>query len=80
VLKALPNAEQKSVFTNKQNGKYMLDLKEINRQILIKAGIISSNIELSQLCTSCHQDLFFSHRRDHGKSGRMMAWIGLKSE
>lgn len=55
---------------------YMLDLQDVNRQIMIKAGILPSNIELSLLCTSCNTDLFFSHRKENGQTGRMAAWIG----
>ncbi|MDP5273166.1 peptidoglycan editing factor PgeF [Chengkuizengella axinellae] len=62
----------------KEDGKYMLDLKEINRQILIKAGISSTHISTSKYCTGCNTDLFYSHRIEKGSTGRMMSWIGLK--
>jgi YfiH family protein len=61
----------------KDNGKFMLNLQEMNRQIMIKAGILPSHIEVSNLCTSCHSDFLFSHRKENGKTGRMVAWIGL---
>lgn len=63
---------------DKKNGHFDLDLKIINRQILINAGIVPENIEMSLLCTSCENDLFFSYRRDQGNTGRMVSWIGLK--
>ena len=65
---------------DKGNGHYDLDLKKINRQILIDAGIKANHIELSTWCISCHPDLFYSHRRDHGKTGRMASWIGLRKD
>ncbi|GMX66893.1 peptidoglycan editing factor PgeF [Paenibacillus elgii] len=69
----------RSPFYEKQpNGKYKLNLQQINRQIMIKAGIMPSHIEISGLCTSCRTDLFFSHRKEGGKTGRMAAWIGLR--
>jgi YfiH family protein len=64
----------------KDNGHYWLDLKEINRQIMIKAGIMPMHIEISSLCTSCRPDYFFSHRLEKGKTGRMMSWIGMKEK
>ncbi|MDB5053596.1 MAG: multicopper polyphenol oxidase [Bacilli bacterium] len=67
----------KPVFKKKENGKFMLNLQQLNQQIMIKAGISPSNIEVSELCTSCRTDLFFSHRKENGKTGRMVAWIGL---
>lgn len=59
-------------------GQYNLDLKQLNAQILRNAGV--KNIAVSSLCTSCHKEEFFSHRRDHGKTGRMMAFIGWKED
>ncbi|MEV5025012.1 peptidoglycan editing factor PgeF [Paenibacillus sp. LPE1-1-1.1] len=59
-------------------GKANLDLKEINRQIMIKAGILPIRIELTQWCTGCRRDLFFSHRKEGGLTGRMASWIGIR--
>lgn len=69
----------------KENGRYMLDLKEINRQFMIRAGLLPINIEVSGYCTGCRTDRFFSHRMESGKSingktGRMAAWIGWRNE
>ncbi|UJF35146.1 peptidoglycan editing factor PgeF [Paenibacillus hexagrammi] len=68
------------VLISKENGKYMLNLQELNRILINQAGILSSHIEVTQLCTSCRTDLFFSHRKEGGATGRMIAWIGLKDE
>ncbi|URN93193.1 MAG: peptidoglycan editing factor PgeF [Candidatus Pristimantibacillus lignocellulolyticus] len=57
--------------------KAYINLKEINRQIMIKAGILPTHIELSNLCTGCRTDMFFSHRMENGLTGRMASWIGL---
>nr|WP_321164152.1 laccase domain-containing protein [Tepidibacillus decaturensis] len=38
------------------------------------------NIEISSWCTNCNVDLFFSHRKEQGKTGRMAAWIGLRKD
>ncbi len=61
-------------------GQYALDLKELNKLLLVKAGIHEQQIAVSDYCTSCAADLFFSHRRDNGQTGRMMAFIGRKEE
>ncbi len=60
--------------------KFLLNLKEANRQFMIMAGILPIHIELSQWCTSCSTDLFFSHRKEKGETGRMSGWIGLQEE
>jgi YfiH family protein len=53
----------------------MLDLRAVARQQLTAAGV--ERIEEVDLCTSCRGDLFFSHRRDHGVTGRQagIAWL-----
>jgi copper oxidase (laccase) domain-containing protein len=34
-------------------------------------------VESAGLCTSCEEELFFSHRRDEGRTGRQagVAWL-----
>ena len=68
------------VYNETMIGQYALNLKELNRLALIKEGVPSRNIIISQFCTSCEDGLFFSHRRDNGKTGRMMSFIGRKEE
>ncbi|WP_071395414.1 peptidoglycan editing factor PgeF [Bacillus tuaregi] len=58
--------------------QYKLDLKECNKEILLKAGLPKKNILITKLCTSCQKEQFYSHRRDQGKTGRMMSFIGWK--
>jgi len=67
-----------SMIRQTPGGKAMLDLKEINRQIMIKAGILPTHIEISTWCTSCRTDLLFSHRAENGATGRMASWIGME--
>lgn len=61
-----------------QQGKFMLNLQEINREIMIEAGILPYHIEITMLCTGCHPSRFFSHRKEQGQTGRMAAWMGWK--
>jgi len=53
----------------------MLDLPEVARRLLTRAGV--EHVESAGLCTSCEAELFFSHRRDRGRTGRQagIAWI-----
>lgn len=53
----------------------MLDLPEVARRTLARAGV--ERVESAGLCTFCEAELFFSHRRDQGVTGRMgnLAWI-----
>ena len=43
-------------------GKYHLDLREANRMTLIRAGVSASNIAVSNICTMCNKDIFYSYR------------------
>ena len=60
------------------NDKYFVDLKSANKNQGLLAGIPENNIEVSELCTFCEENLFFSHRRDKGNTGRMIAVIRMK--
>lgn len=53
----------------------MLDLPEVARRLLTEAGV--ERTESAGLCTSCEVELFFSHRRDAGRTGRQgsLAWL-----
>ena len=56
----------------------MLDLKKINRIQLEEAG--AARVLVSEYCTKCNEERFFSHRRDHGRTGRMAAGMILLPE
>jgi len=61
----------------KQGTKYMLNLPYLNQQQLLEAGVEKENIEMSQICTACNVERFFSYRKENGCSGRFMSMIGL---
>ena len=63
---------------SKGAGKYMLDLLEANRQILMAAGVPEENKTLSDLCTNCNSELLWSHRATKGHRGTMSAMMCLK--
>jgi purine-nucleoside/S-methyl-5'-thioadenosine phosphorylase / adenosine deaminase len=57
---------------------YHLDLSAANLFELTEIGVPQENIYAVDLCTACHKDLFFSHRRDGAKSGRHIAMVGFR--
>lgn len=57
-----------------------LDLVAANCHQLEDAGLSPKNIEVVEGCTACDTKRFFSHRTEFGKTGRMMAVIGMRSE
>ncbi len=56
------------VFDARFASGHMLDLRAVAEDRLRAAGV--ERIEHVDLCTSCREDLFFSHRRDGGVTGR----------
>lgn len=54
-----------------------LDLIEANRRQLLDAGVPATNLWISDLCTSCRADLLFSHRKEKGRTGRMLAAVAV---
>nr|WP_255639801.1 peptidoglycan editing factor PgeF [Aquibacillus saliphilus] len=60
-----------------KNGRYLLDLRQLNKEYLLQAGILDENISVTNYCTYTDEKLFYSHRRDQGKTGRMLGFIGF---
>lgn len=44
------------------DGKYHLDLREANRLTLLEMGVRENHISVSNVCTMCNVDLFYSYR------------------
>ena len=60
----------------KEDQKYYVNLKEMNALALRSVGV--QRIEISQLCTACRPDLFWSHRKMGDKRGSQGAIIVCK--
>lgn len=63
---------------NLGHGKYLVDLKETNRRMLMEAGLLSINITISDLCTKCNSGLLYSHRASGGERGGLVAMMCIK--
>ena len=75
---ALSDLDSSKFVFQKENGKYMIDLLETNRQILFNSGVKNENITISDLCTNCNSDLLWSHRATKGHRGTMSAFMCIK--
>ena len=75
---ALSDLDSSRFVFPKENGKYMIDLFETNRQILVAAGVKNENITVSDVCTNCNSELLWSHRATKGKRGTMSAFMCIK--
>lgn len=75
------NEEQKQKFTKEISpNQYLIDLKQLNVDILVQSGVFRHNIEVTDYCSFQDETLFFSHRRDKGKTGRMLGFIGFEKQ
>lgn len=70
-------AEFDPAFVDRPNGKPHVDLSAANAQQLLDDGV--HEVHVSGLCTFENDDLFFSHRRSGGRTGRMVGVIGMTS-
>ncbi len=71
-------SEWQELAIKKENERWKLNLWQTNQRVFLSAGVRPENIEISGLCTSCHTELFFSYRKENGKTGRMDSIISLK--
>ena len=65
-------------FIQARDGKYYVNLKEINALILRRAGV--RHIEISEDCTVCQSNRFWSHRATRGQRGSQGAVIVRKED
>ncbi|MEK4565408.1 peptidoglycan editing factor PgeF [Alkalihalobacillus sp. FSL R5-0424] len=64
-------------YITQANGRFLLDLKKLNKQLLVRSGVPEEQIYVSSICTAS-DDRMFSHRADNGQTGRMMSVIGQR--
>lgn len=60
------------------DNKFLVDLKAANEQQLLEVGVPKGQIAVSPYSTYLHPEHFFSHRREKGLTGRMLAVIGRR--
>lgn len=78
VAEVFKNRYEKVNCVTEKHGKYHLDLTEVCAAQLLNSGLSHENITISDECTSCCPQRYFSHRRDKGITGGMAAFISLK--
>lgn len=60
-----------------ENGKYHIDMWNVNKQILVNSGVLPNNIEIGGICTKCNNDIFHSHRATGFNRGCMVAMFQI---
>lgn len=59
------------------HGKFSVDLKGILRWQLIQAGLTDRHVDTLALCTACHPELYWSHRKMGDQRGNHAAMLQL---
>lgn len=70
--------ERAKPYITEKNGKFFVDLKGINGEILRAAGILPEHLAICPACTCCEPERYWSHRYTKGQRGSQGALIYLK--
>lgn len=76
VMNAVSQSTGPGDYWIKKGGKYCLDLPQANKYQALSMHIPQRNIWLSDECTFCNPDKFYSYRYARGTTGRQGAFIG----
>lgn len=77
-LKDLPFSLEGLYSYDGSKDKYHIDLWNINKKMLVELGVSEENIGVSDLCTKCNPELFFSHRGHGNDRGTQIGVMMLK--
>jgi len=69
--------ETGGLFVRRDDGKTMVDLRLANARRLFQLGVPVTNIDLSDECTFCSHDKYWSHRYTKGRRGSQASVIML---
>lgn len=72
---------ESAVFSVREPGaraSLRLDLWQTNRNQLLMAGLLPEHIEITDICTSCERERFYSYRAEHGRTGRFPSLLALR--
>lgn len=76
VMRAVTHATGPGEYSINKAGKHCLDLPTANKYQALSSGVPENNIWLSDECTFCNPDKFYSYRFARGTTGRQGAFIG----
>ena len=79
-FQAMEDVKPEAFVRSLGGGKYIVDLWEANRRILLSAGVPEASIASARLCTKCHSGLLWSHRATGGVRGGMAAMLCIREE
>lgn len=72
------SGDTEGLFRRRPDGKTMVDLRGANARRLLQLGLKAENIDISDECTYCLHDRYWSHRYTKGQRGSQGAVIMLE--
>ena len=67
-------------YLERRGAKWQVDLAGLNRSWLLRAGLLPEHMDVCGLCTACHPEWFWSHRKMGSARGLQAAMITLPKE
>jgi YfiH family protein len=77
-IEAWLGGDTAGLFVRRPGGKTLVDLRGANRRRLLQLGLAAEHIDLSDECTFCSHEKYWSHRYTKGKRGSLAACIVLE--
>ncbi len=72
------DGDTEGLFRRRDDGKTLVDLRGANARRLIQLGLKPENIDISDECTVCSHEKYWSHRYTKGRRGGQAAVIVLE--
>lgn len=69
--------DTEGLFRKRADGKTLVDLRAANARRLVQLGVPAQQIDISDECTVCSHDKYWSHRYTKGRRGGQAAVISL---
>ena len=77
-IEAWLGGDTAGLFVRRADGKTLVDLRGANRRRLVQLGLRPEHIDVSDECTFCSHDKYWSHRYTRGRRGSQAAAIVLR--
>lgn len=77
VIREVSHATGNGLYFRTRGDKYCLDLASANQVQALAAGVPPGNVWMSEECTFCSPEKFFSYRFNKGTAGRQSGLIGI---
>ena len=79
-VEAYLGGDAEGLFVRRADGKTLVDLRGANKRRLVQLGLREEHVDVSEECTFCSHDKYWSHRYTKGRRGSQAAAIALGAD